>query len=145
MAVCGIDNDCVNLCLNKRIHTVEHVGGNAYAGCTEQSALGVLGCKRILDCLFNIFDGDKTFEVSFVIDDRKLLLTRCGKNLLGFFERYAFLTGNESLTRHGLADLLREIGLELQVAVCNDADQLASLGDRNTADAVLAHQFVRIL
>ncbi len=67
------------------------------------------------------------------------------QHALGLFQRCAHRRGDQLVAGHHLADRPIEIGLELQVAVGDDADQPASLlDDRHPADREVPHEPVGI-
>ena len=141
MTVRGIDNHDVHMCLHQLADTVQNVRCHTNACTCKQPALGILCAVGVLDLLLNILDGDKSLQMAFLVDDRKLFLARLSEDLLGFLKRDTFLRGDQVLGRHVLGNLPGEILLELEIAVRDDADQLSfRIHDRNTGDAVLSHQ-----
>ena len=137
----GIDNHDVHMCLHQLADTVQNVCCHTNACTCKQPALGILCAVGVLDLLLNILDGDKSLQMAFLVDDRKLFLARLSEDLLGFLKRNTFLRGDQILGRHVLGNLPGEILLEFKVAVCDDADQLSlRVHDRDAGNAVLSHQ-----
>ena len=67
------------------------------------------------------------------------------QDLLGLVKRRADLAGDEPAAGHDLGDAAAQLGLELHVAVGDDAHQLAVLvHDGHAGDAVLGHQGLRV-
>ena len=55
------------------------------------------------------------------------------------------MRGDEVLGRHDLRHLLVEVGLEAQVAVGDDTDEVALvIDDRDAADMVVVHHLQRV-
>ena len=80
-----------------------------------------------------------------LIDHRELLdlvlLEDGGSGL----EVRLLMRGDEVLGRHDLRHLLVEVGLEAQVAVGDDTDEVALvIDDRDAADMVVVHHLQRV-
>ncbi len=80
-----------------------------------------------------------------VVDDQQLLDAVRVQDLLGFLEADAGARGDEVVLGHHLGDGAVEPLLEAEVAVREDADELAVLRDRQTRDVEAAHDRERIL
>ena len=98
--------------------------------------------------LRNILIGDEPHEVAFVVHDGQLFDLVVEQHLRGIGQIGA-MRGDEPVARgHHLGDQARHVALEAQVAVRDDADELAvfadqptvGIHDRNTSDLVLLHQ-----
>ena len=92
--MCRIDNDNINMCLNKCIYTVKNICCNTNTCTAEQTSLSILCRQRILDLLLNILDCDQTLEVEVIINNRKFLFAGLTEDLLGFLKCHAFLGCN---------------------------------------------------
>ena len=145
MAVCGIDDDAVDLGSYKRFHALENIRCHADAGAAEKTAALILGRIRILDLLLDILDGDQTLEIKIIIDNREFLFTSLAENLLRFLDRDAFLGRDQAFGRHALPDLLAVVLFEKHITVGENADQLLAFCDRHTGDPELRHQIICIL
>ena len=144
--MCGIKNDNINMSIVESGDTIHHVGSDTNSSTAEQTALGILSGVGILNLLLDILDGDKTAETTFFINDGELLFTSSAENVLSFLESDANRSGNKILRSHAFADLLGVIGLELEVTVGDDTNELPLvINDGNTGDTELTHQIVCVL
>ena len=66
------------------------------------------------------------------------------QNRFGFFERGAHRNRDEILFRHHVGDRQIEAGFKAQIAIGENADQLAVLGDGHARDAIALHQRERV-
>ena len=144
VAVRGVEHDDVDLRLDERCNAVEHVGRRADRRAAEQAAAGVARGIRVLHGFLDVLDRDEALEVAGFIDDRQLFDAVPAQDLLRVLQRGADRRGDEVFLRHDVGDLLVEVGVghEAQVAVRDDADELAILADRHAGDLVAAHQVV---
>ena len=140
----GIQDNDVNMGVCQSSHTVQNIGGDAYAGAAEKASLGILCGIRVLDLLLNILDGDESAEIVILVDDGELLHLRLGQNLLRILHADAHRCRHQVLAGHAVPDQLAVILFKLQIAVGDDAHQLPVLGDRHAGNPELAHQLVRI-
>ena len=83
MTVCRIENYNIHVGSYKLSHSVKHICGDTHAGSAQKPSLGILGCKRVLDSLLDIFDGDKSLKVEIVVNNGELFLAGSRKYLLG--------------------------------------------------------------
>ena len=146
MAVRRVEHDNVNLRLDERRNAFEHVGRRTDRRAAKQAAAGVARGIRVLHGLFNILDRDEALEVALFIDDRELFDSVAAKNFLCVQHGGADRRGDKVFLRHDVGDLLVEVlvGHEAEVAVRDDADELAVLTDRHAGDLVAAHEAVRL-
>ena len=132
MSVSGIDHDHVYIGFHKRVNTGEYIGCDSHSGSAEQAALSVFCGQRIFDLFLNILDRDKSFQIAFIIYDRELLFSCFRQNLLGLFQSNSLFRCDQPLGSHGFFNFLREVFFKFQITVRNNADQFASLCDRNS-------------
>ena len=144
MTVSGIDNDYIYLRLYQRLHTIHHVLRDADSCTTEQTSLIILRGERILDLLLNILNRDQTLQIKVLVHNRKLLLAGLGENCLRLLQSNALRSSNKTFTRHAVRNLLTIIFFKLQVTVRDNANQLASTGNRHAGDTELRHQIIGI-
>lgn len=91
--------------------------------------------------LDDVLDGGQAAQLEGVVDDEHALEAVLVHQRLGFVEGGAFLHGDQAvLRRHDVAQGLVEAVFEAQVAVGDDADQLAPFDHRQARDAMLALQ-----
>ena len=145
VAVGRVDDDGIYARVDQCLCTLQRVGGHAHACGHAQAALGVLASHRLVLGLGDILIGDEADEVVVLIDHRELLdlvlLEDGGSGL----EVRLLMRGDEVLGRHDLRHLLVEVGLEAQVAVGDDTDEVALvIDDRDAADMVVVHHLQRV-
>ena len=112
MPVSGIHDNHIHLGIHKRLHTFQAVGCNSDGRAAEQTPLGILRGRRVLDLLLNVLDGDQPFQVAVFIHDRKLFLSCLCKDLLCFVQCDPFAGCDQSLGGHAFFDFLGEICFE---------------------------------
>src|SRR5712692_45786 len=100
---------------------------------------------RVLPALKDVLDGDEALQDTVLVHDRELLDAMLRERLLGLVERRADGRGHQAIFRHGIADWAIELALELEVTVCDDADQPARVvDDRHARDPEPFHQLHRV-
>ena len=125
--------------------TVQHVAGDADGGSAQQAAGSVLGGVGVFQDLLNVLDGNEALELVILVHDGQLLDAVLLEDGLGLIQGGALQAGDQVFMGHDLFDAAVHIGLELHVAVGDDADQAAGLIHNGDAgDTELAHESVRI-
>ena len=91
--------------------------------------------------LGNVLVGDEPHQSAFVVDDGELFDLVVEQHRGGVLE-FGSVGGDQAVARrHHLPDAARHVGLEAQVAVRDDADELpVRIHNRDAADLVLLHQ-----
>ena len=146
VAVRRVENERVRTRREKRASAFHDVLRHADGGGAEKTALGILRGVRILIGLFDVLDRDEAAEFEIAVDDRELLDLVAAEDVAGFHERGADGDRDEVFLRHDVVDLHVEVGHEAQVAVGDDADEVAFVvADRYAGDLVLAHEFIRFV
>ena len=141
VTVCGVDDDGVDVTLDQRCRTLNGVGPSADRSGDQQPTLGVLGCVRELNALLDVLHGDEAHQPEVVVHDRQFLDAVSCQDDLCLVKRDRCLSCHQSLRGHHLVDRAAPVGLESQVAVCEDADEpTCEVGDRHTADLEAGHQ-----
>ena len=125
MAVRGVDHDEIDAGVDQPLGALEAVLADRGRGGDAQPALRVLAGVRMRDRLLDVLDGDQADAAILVVDHQQLLDAVLVQQPLGLVLADALAHGDEVLLRHQLRDLLRRIGGEADVAVGQDADQLA--------------------
>ena len=105
------------------------------AAATRRRPMLVLVRVRKLAALVNVLDRDQTAQHALRVHDGQLLDAVLAENLLGLVERRAHRRGDEILLRHRVVQRPVEAALELQIAIGDDADELARrVHDRHARD-----------
>jgi hypothetical protein len=115
------------------------------SGPTPTAAVRVLRRLRELDALLDVLHRDQALQPAVAVDDRQLLDAVAVQQLLGLRERRADGRRHEVARGHERGHGLREVLLEAEVAVREDADEAAvGVRDRHPADVVVLHQPDRV-
>ena len=104
----------------------------------------ILRSIRILQLFLDVFDCDQALEVVLVIDHEKFFHAVLVKNCFRFFERGSDRDSDEILLGHHLVNGNVEAGFKAQVAVGENADQLAIVRNGDSGNLVFAHDLKRI-
>ena len=141
VAVGGVHDDDVHLGLDQGGHAVEGAGADANGGSGQQAAVGVLGRVGVLDGLLDVLDGYQADEDALGVHQGQLLDLVLFEQRLGLGHGDAELGRYKPVFGHGLLDGAGGVHLEADVAVGDDADELAVVvGDGDSGDVVVVHE-----
>lgn len=142
MTVSGVQTEVVCAHFQQSGHAIG--AGSAVTPMARRTAAAafVTGCVGVSDGLFDVLDGDETLQVHLVVHDGQLLHLALAQDLFGLVQRGALLGGDQVLLGHHVVDEPIHIGLELQVTVGDDTDELALVADGHAGDVVLGHEGV---
>ena len=144
VAVRRIDGDDIHLLFDEGGDALHRIGGSADRRADEKTAV-LISCRvGVLDALFDVLDRDEALQVPVFIDDGKLFDAVTAQNLLRIGKRGADGRRDEVFLRHHVFDGLIVVGLKAEIAVGEDADELAVAGDGHAADAVALHEGDRV-
>src|SRR5574343_1776800 len=140
VAVRRIDDHHIDTGLGQQFDAFLGAGTDADCRTGAQATGGVLVGQRVFGRFQDVLDGDQATQMEVIIDDQHALQTVGADQLLGFLDAGPFLDRDQPFfRRHDRLDRLVEVGFEAQVAVSDDADDLAGLvDDRQTGNPVLA-------
>ena len=145
VAMRSVDADDIHARGNQRRNAVKHVVAHADSRAAEQTAGRVLCRIGILLRLLNILDGNQAAQMTFLIHQRELFNAVLGQNLTRLFMGRADRRGNQILGGHHLVNRAGVIGFKTEVAVGQNANQLARfVGDRHAGNAIARHQLFRV-
>src|ERR1044071_5760995 len=145
VSVRDVDDEAVDAGLDQLVRALAEVAGRADGGGDAEPAEVVFGGRGVADGLLYVLDGDEPFEVLVGVDDEELLDAVLLQDALRLFERGADGDGDERLRRHHLGDGDVEARLEAEVAVGDDADEVAALvDDRHARNLVVLHHGERL-
>ena len=139
-----IDHDQVHLRVPQRVDPLKHILRHAHRRAAKQAAVFILGAVGILGGLLDILDGNQAPEHPVPVHDRKLLDAVSRQDGLRFLQRRSDRRRDQVVFGHHLADRLGVIRFKPQIPVGQNADQLSFPGNGNAADAVPAHQLLRV-
>jgi hypothetical protein len=132
---------------DQRFGALERVPADPDCGADPQPPERVLARIRVLDHLLDVLDGDQPLQHVLIVDDQELLDLVPVKDLARLFERRADRHREQRIARHDVGDRPIEVRFEAQIAIGQDADELALLaaigGDRHARNPVLLHQVER--
>ena len=100
----------------------------------------VLAGVGILADFFDVLDGDQPLEGKGVVDHQQLFDTMQVQVIFSLLQGRSRRHGDQLVLGHHVGDRLVQFGFETQVAIGQNTDQLAILGDGNPGDAVFLHQ-----
>ncbi len=103
---------------------------------TRRRPLRIFGSVGVLQLFLDVFYRDESLEVVLVVDDEKFFDAVLVENFFGIFERGAYGHGDEIFLGHHAVDGNVEAGFEAEVAVGENADELAMLGDGHARNFV---------
>ncbi len=135
----GVDGEDVDAVADQLGGALEVVAGGADGGADAEAALLILGGVGVLQLLLDVLDGDEAFEDVVVVDDEELFDAMVVEDFFSLLEGGADGDGDEVFFGHHLADGDVGAGVEAEVAVGEDADELAVAGDGDAGDFVAAH------
>ena len=141
MAVGGVDGEGVDAVFHELGGAFEEVARGSNGAGDAQAALLILAGVGILQLLLDVFDCDQALELVVVVDDEELFDAVLVEDVLGLFERGADRDGDEVGLGHHVADGNVGARDKAQIAVGEDADELAFFGDGNAGDLEAAHDF----
>ncbi len=142
MTVRRVDHQDVGAGLDQRGDALIGALADADRRADAQLAMRVLAGVRMLAFLQDVLHRDEPLEVELVVDHQHALEAVLVHQLHRFLARRAFAHRDQLLLRrHDVLHRLVELGLEAQVAVGDDADDLAAvLHHREAGDLVAALQ-----
>ena len=144
MAVGGVHHQQIHLGLHQFRRALQVIARGPQGRAHPQAPLLVFAGVGVLDLLLNILYGNKPTKIIGVIDNQKFFHAVLVQHPLGFFQGRSHGDGDQVLLGHHLFHRQVEAVLEAQVAVGQDAHQLAILGDGHAGNLVLLHDFQRI-
>jgi hypothetical protein len=139
VTVRAVDGQQVGLGLHHFGGALHEVPGRANCRAHAKPSLVVLRGIGVLQPLLDVFDRDQALELKLVIHHEQLLYSVVVKDGLRLVQRRADGNRDQVLLGHDLADRDVGAGLEAQIAIGQDADQLVVFGDRHAGDAIVAH------
>ncbi len=145
VAVGGVDHQDVDLGLDQRPGAIHRVGRGADRGADPQAAEIVLAGVGELVGLLDVLDGDQPVQRAVLVDHQQLLDPVAVEQRLGLLEGGSVGHRDQVLRGHQVGDRPALVGLEAQVAVGQDAAEVAvGVGDRNAGDLVVGHHLERL-
>ena len=137
MAVRGIDHQDVDAGRDQRLGALVGVATGSDRRADAQLTELVLAGVRVLGRLQDVLDRDETLELELVVHNENTLEPVAMHEALGVLELGALGHGDQLVALgHDIGHRLIEIGLETQVAVGHDADDLAPVEHRQPGDLV---------
>ena len=144
MAVGGVHHQQIHLGLHQFRRALQVIARGSQGRAHAQAPLLVFAGVRILDLFLNILYGNKSSQIIVLIDHQKFFHAVLVEYLLGFFQGRADGDGDQVFLGHHVFHRQVEAVLKAQVAVGQDAHQLAVLGDGHAGNLVLLHDFERV-
>ncbi len=142
MGVRAVDHQRVGAGLDQLGGALEVVARRPDRRRHAQAAQLVLARVGVADALLDVLDRDQPLERPVRVHHRELLDAVAVEDVARLLERGADRRGDQPLAGHDLVGAPLHAVLEAQVAVGEDADQPAVLGDRHARDVVARHDRV---
>ena len=143
VAVRGIDGDTSTLRATSSCGALQEIAGSADGRAHAQPPLAVLGRIGILQLLLDVLYGDQSLEDELVVHHQQFFHAVFVQDGFRLLERGAHRHGDQVLLGHHFGNGRVEAVLEAQIAIGENADQLAVLGYRHAGDPVAGHQLLR--
>ena len=131
MRVRGIHHDHVHFSRHQFLGALQKVAGRSHRRAHPQASLLIFGRVRILQLLLNVLHRDQALERVLIVHHQQLLHAMPVQDLLRFLERSAHRDRDQILLGHHLRDRQVIAGLEAQVAIGKNANQLSAFRDWN--------------
>ena len=140
----AVDGEDIYLGLGQFLSSLQEISccpnGSTYA----QTALRIFSCIGILQFFLDVFNRDQALEGVLVIHHQKFFHAVLVKDCFRFFEGGPDRNSDEILLGHHFIDGNVEAGFKAQIAVGENADQLAVVRNGDAGNLVLAHHLKRI-
>ena len=137
----GIDDQNVDAGGNQRFGALVGVGAGPERRADAQLTELVLAGIRVLGRFQDVLDRDESLELELVVHNENTLEPVAMHEALGVLELGALGDGDQLVALgHDIGHRLIEIGLETQVAIGHDANDLAPVENRQSRDPVLSGQ-----
>src|SRR5271165_1518651 len=140
----GIHTEYVDFHLDEFLRALEEIATRPERRSHAQTTLRIFCGTWIFQLLLNVLDRDQPFESELIVDHQQLFHAMFVQNLFRFFERGANRNRDQMILGHHLGNGQIEARLKAQIAVGQNAHQLAVFSDRDAGDAEAAHQLQRV-
>jgi len=107
----AVDGDYVNFGCRQFLGSLQEISSGADGRAYAQASLRIFGGVGILQFLLNVFYGDESLEVVFVVDDEKFFDAMFVENFLGIFE-----SGADGTVMRFFLVITRSIGISKRVS-----------------------------
>src|SRR6266850_4284066 len=145
MTMRSVDHQTIHARTYQFVRALAEISGGADRCCYSQTAEIVLCCGGILNRLLNVFDGNQTLQTLVDINDQKLFDAMLLQDCLRLIQGRADRNGHQWLFGHHFRYGQVETLFKSQVAVGDDADQMAVfIHHGNAADVITLHDIERI-
>ena len=125
MSVSAVHRQQINLGLHHLLGALQEVAGGADSRGHAQAAVRILGGGGIFQPLLDVLYGDQALQVVVIVHHQQLLDAVLVQDGLGVGQGGSHRNGDEVFLGHHFADGDVGAGFEAQIAVGEDADQLA--------------------
>src|SRR5450432_2212529 len=145
MSMGSVNNQYINAFLNERGATIHIVRSNTYRGGNTQATKFVFGGMRIENLLLNILHRDQPSQHAMLVHYGQLFNLVAMKAIASLLQCRADRNSNQTVTRHQFGDGTLKVGLETDIAVCQNTNQLTILRNRDTRNVETLHGTERVL
>jgi len=138
VAVGGVDHDHIHTRFSQQRHTLFRAFAGANGSADTQATLLIFGGVRVFGFFDDVLDGDEAAQVEGIVHHQHAFQPVLVHQAAGFVDGSAFLDGDQlGFRRHDVGHLGVQARLEAQIAVGDDADQLAVIDHRQAGNFVL--------
>ncbi len=135
-----VDDQRIHAGVYERLSTLISVGPRADGCGYAQPAFFVLSRIGVLARFFDVFDGNKPFELVIFINKREFFNPVFVQNSARFRQCRTHRRRDQIVFRHDVADGLIVVLFKYQVSIGEDADQAACfISDGNAGYAIMLH------
>ena len=128
----GVDGQHIHLAGRQLLRALQKIARGSNRRTDPQPSLRILSSAGVLQLLLNVLDRDQALEHVLVVDHQQLFHTVPVQNFFGLFKRGADRNCDQILLRHHLRNRHVRARFKPQIAIGQDADQLAVLRHRDT-------------
>src|SRR5207245_1940851 len=143
MTMGRIDHQAIHTRVNQFLSAFTKITSRANSGGDTKPAQVVFRRRGILDGLLNVFDGDQTFDAFVIVDDEQLFDAMFLQDCLCLLEGCAKRNIDERLHCHDFGNGYVEPRFESQIAIRNNADEVACFIDHGYAADVISLHYLQ--
>ena len=141
----AVNREHVDLRLRHFLRSFQKVSRRANRRAHAQAAFVVFGRAWVFQFLLDVLDRDQALQVVFIVHYQQFFHAMLVQNFFRLFERRPHRYGDQVFLGHHLADGDIKAGFKAQIAIGQNADQLAIFQrDRHAGNLVLLHDLQRI-
>src|SRR5579872_4863148 len=99
-----VDSEDIHFSRGQLLSPLQEIAGSANGRAHPQASMGIFSGIRILQLLLDIFYGDQSLEIVFVVDNQKFLDAMLVENFLSIFKGCPYRDGDQVFLGHDAID-----------------------------------------